>query len=54
MEKIEQINQSIEEYQMMMNYEDIEDIRMIRCEIQELKNEKHRILKTLKKENIRA
>ena len=37
MSELELINQAIEEYQMMMNYDDPEDLRFIRKEIQYLK-----------------
>lgn len=43
MTELELINQAIEEYQMMINYDDPEDLRFIRKEIQYLKEQKKNI-----------
>ena len=43
MSELEQINQAIEDYQMMMNYDDPEDLKFIRKEIQCLKEQKKNI-----------
>lgn len=43
MSEVDLINQAIEEYQMMMNYDDPDDLRFIRKEIQYLKEQKKNI-----------
>lgn len=51
---LEAINDALEDYRSILNFADIKEARLIRKEMQELKDEKHKLQKSLKKENIRA